>query len=239
MNKIEEFIGKILLLKSDGSEIFTEALTHRSYINEVKDPTLKHNERLEFLGDAVLELSVTKYLFVNYPEYNEGTLTSFRAALVKTESLAFEAKKLNLGDYILMSKGEEATGGRLRPYILANTMEAIIGAIYLTHGFDQANKFIEDKICYKISEIIAQRSDLDAKSRLQELSQEKVKFTPNYKLITSSGPDHNKVFQMGVYIEENLFGIGEGRSKQEAEQAAALEAIKQWEELESKYYKKG
>lgn len=237
MNKVIEFIEKVLNLKTTEVETFVEALTHRSYINEVKDPNLKHNERLEFLGDAVLELSVTKYLFNNYPEYNEGTLTSFRAALVKTESLALEAKKLDLGEYILMSKGEEATGGRQRPYILANTMEATIGAIYLTLGFEEADKFIVEKICYKIESIIAERSDLDPKSKLQELSQERVKVTPTYKLISSIGPDHNKIFEMGVYINEFLFGKGEGKSKQEAEQAAALEAINNWKDLELKYYK--
>lgn len=237
MAQIIDLIEKTLNLKASNIEIFTEALTHRSYINEVKDPALKHNERLEFLGDAVLELAVTKYLFANYPDQNEGTLTSFRAALVKTESLAFEAKKLNLGEYILMSKGEEATGGRLRPYILANTMESIIGAIYLTYGFEEAEKFILEKICYKIESIVAERSDLDAKSRLQELAQERVKITPVYKLISATGPDHNKSFQMGIFIGENLFGTGEGKSKQEAEQAAALEAMKSWEELETKYYK--
>ena len=228
---------KILNLETSNTEIFTEAITHRSYINEVKDPDLRHNERLEFLGDAVLELAVTRFLFKNYPDNNEGTLTSFRAALVKTESLAFEAKKLDLGKYIRMSKGEEATGGRQRPYILANTMESIIGAMYLTLDFEVAEKFILEKICYKIESIVAERLDLDAKSKLQELAQEKVKVTPLYKLITATGPDHNKSFQMGVYIGENLFGIGEGKSKQEAEQAAALQAMTSWDELELKYYK--
>jgi len=237
MSPIIDLVEKTLNLKTSNYEIFTEALTHRSYINEVKDLSLKHNERLEFLGDAVLELAVTKYLFVSYPDQNEGTLTSFRAALVKTESLALEAKKLNLGEYILMSKGEEATGGRLRPYILANTMESIIGAIYLTIGFDEAEKFILEKICYKIEAIVAERSDLDAKSRLQELAQERVKVTPAYKLMNATGPDHNKSFQMGVYIGVSLFGTGEGKSKQEAEQAAALQAMSSWEELELEYNK--
>ncbi len=237
MAQVIDLINNKLKLNTSSLETFTEALTHRSYINEVKDLDLKHNERLEFLGDAVLELAVTKYLFNNYPDQNEGTLTSFRAALVKTESLALEAKKLDLGEYILMSKGEEATGGRQRPYILANTMEAIIGAIYMTLGFEEAEKFILEKICYKIETIVAERSDLDAKSRLQELAQEKVKITPVYKLISATGPDHNKSFQMGIFIGENLFGQGEGKSKQEAEQAAALEAIRAWEELEAKYYK--
>ncbi len=237
MAQVIDLVKNTLKLNTTDLETFKEALTHRSYINEVKDSSLKHNERLEFLGDAVLELAVTKYLFKNYPDQNEGTLTSFRAALVKTESLALEAKKLDLGEYILMSKGEEATGGRQRPYILANTMESIIGAIYLTLGFEEAEKFILEKICYKIETIVAERSDLDAKSRLQELAQDRVKITPVYKLISASGPDHNKIFQMGIYIGENLFGAGEGKSKQEAEQVAALEAIKNWEDLETKYFK--
>ncbi|MBE2281410.1 MAG: ribonuclease III [Ignavibacteriaceae bacterium] len=236
MSQIAELLNKLDLSNKDIA-VFTEALTHRSYINEIKDTNLSHNERLEFLGDAVLELAVTKFLFKTYPDQNEGTLTSFRAALVKTESLALEAKKLDLGLYILMSKGEEATGGRQRPYILANTMEAIIGAIYLTNGFEAAESFILDKICYKIDAIVSERSDLDAKSRLQELAQERVKITPVYKLLSASGPDHNKVFTMGIYIGDNLFGSGEGKSKQEAEQVAAQEAINSWEDLQSKYYK--
>jgi ribonuclease III len=238
MSQITDFVQNILKLEIKDTSKFDEALTHRSYINETKNIELKHNERLEFLGDAVLELAVTKYLFNTYPEKNEGILTSFRAALVKTESLALEAKKMNLGEYIQMSKGEEATGGRTRPYILANTMEAIIGAIYLSVGFEAAESFIVEKICYKTKSIVDERLDLDAKSKLQELAQDKVKVTPAYKLISASGPDHNKIFVMGVYIEDNLFGSGEGKSKQEAEQVAALQAITDWEDLESKYYKK-
>lgn len=236
--EIENFIKNILGFKSAKVEYFIEALTHRSYINEVKETTQNHNERMEFLGDAVLELAVTKYLFDNYPSHNEGALTSFRAALVKTESLAEEAKHLNLGQYILMSKGEEATGGRNRPYILANTMEAIIGAIYLSNGLEAAESFIIEKICYKTESIIADRLDLDAKSKLQELSQEKARITPVYKLISAEGPDHNKTFEMGVYIGDSLFGQGIGKSKQEAEQAAAFEALNDWDKLFDKYFKK-
>lgn len=240
MNELIKSISKKIGLEiaTNVEKNFIEALTHRSYLNETKNYSQSHNERLEFLGDAVLELVVTRYLFHNYPEFNEGTLTSFRAALVKTESLALEAKKLEIGELILMSKGEEATGGRSRPYILANTMEAIIGAIYLSFGFEEVEKFIVENICYKTSKIVSERSDLDAKSKLQELSQERVKITPAYKLIEANGPDHNKNFVMGVYIGELLFGTGSGKSKQEAEQGAALEAIKDWEELELKYFKK-
>jgi len=217
--------------------LLKEALIHRSYLNELKDPSLQHNERLEFLGDAVLELVVTEFLFNKYPNYKEGELTSFRAALVKTESLAQEAKRLNVGEYIYMSKGEEATGGRNRPYILANTMEAIIGAIYLSEDYKVCKTLILREICYKIEDIINARLDIDAKSKLQELSQENVRITPTYKLISAMGPDHNKTFEMAVLIGENEFATGKGRSKQEAEQEAAKAALKNWTSLLNKFYK--
>lgn len=234
----KDFIKEVLEINFVNFNIFQEALTHRSYVNENKDSSIAHNERLEFLGDAVLELVTTKYLFLNYPDFNEGTLTSIRAALVKTESLAFEAAQIELGNHILMSKGEEATGGRDRPYILANTMEALIGATYLDLGFEACEAFILKRICYKTEEIVSKRLDLDSKSKIQEIIQEKVKITPVYKLIESTGPDHNKLFVMGLYIEETLLTKGEGKSKQEAEQDAALKALNSWEELYLKYFKK-
>lgn len=218
--------------------LLTEALTHRSYINELKSSDIKHNERLEFIGDAVLELVVTDFLFKKYPEHTEGVLTSYRAALVKTESLAEEARRLKIGEYILMSKGEEQTGGRDRTYILANTVEAIIGALYLSKGYDACKSFIEENICYKIDTIAENRSDIDAKSKLQEVSQEATKITPIYELSSSAGPDHDKVFKMKVIIGEHEFGSGEGRSKQEAQQRAAEEALSNWENLYTKYFAK-
>lgn len=206
------------------------ALTHRSYHNEAREQ-LEHNERYEFLGDAVLELVATQYLFEKFPEDPEGVLTSYRSALVKTESLAEEAKRLNLGQYILMSKGEDMSGGRTRLYILANTVEAIIGAMYLTLGYDTCKAFITKNILYKIEDIIHNEGDIDAKTKLQEIAQEEVRITPSYSLIEATGPDHNKVFKMEVFIGSKSFGSGTGKSKQEAEQNAAKFAIQHWEKL--------
>jgi len=214
------------------------ALTHRSYINEIKNRSLEHNERLEFLGDAVLELVVTEYLFGNYKDLNEGVLTSFRAALVKTESLAEEAKRLGFGEYIFMSKGEEQSGGRDRQYILANTMEAVVGSIHLSLGYKKAEEFILKNICYKLPKIIEGRSDIDSKSKLQEVAQETAKFTPRYELVSAVGPDHNKIFEMAVFIDTYNFGSGKGKSKQEAEQNAALDALNNWDKLAKKYFGK-
>jgi ribonuclease-3 len=234
--KLHNLLKSINLVDFKKPELLIEAFTHRSYLNEFRNTDIQHNERLEFLGDAVLELVVTEYLFSTYADFKEGDLTSFRAALVKTESLALEAKKLNLGEYILMSKGEESTGGRNRPYILANTMEAFIGSIYLSEGYETASKFILKHIGYKAKEIIEERLDIDAKSKLQEIAQEAAKITPSYKLLGSSGPDHNKTFEMAVTIGEHEFGKGTGKSKQDAEQAAANQALEKWDKLFKKHF---
>jgi ribonuclease-3 len=220
-------------------ELLKEALTHKSYANEVKPQVLPNNERLEFLGDAVLELAITEYLFQHYPTRPEGELTSFRAALVRKESLAEEAEGINLGEYLYMSKGEEATGGRKRAYILANALEALLGAIYLEFGYDTAKVFCVGLLTPKLEQIVANRLDIDAKSRLQEIAQEKVRITPTYTVLEENGPDHNKQFKMGIHLGENLFATGNGHSKQEAEQAAAAEALKNWDELYSKYFNSG
>lgn len=230
--RVEQIIG----IKINSLEIFTEALTHRSYVNEIKNEKFPHNERLEFLGDAVLEIIITEYLFDKYPEFKEGQLTSLRSALVKTESLAFEAEKLQIGELIIMSKGEESTGGRNRPYILANTMESIIGALYKDSGYEAVKAFIIEKIAYKTDAIFDSRADVDSKSKLQEMSQEILKITPAYVLVSAEGPDHAKTFEMSVNIETNSFGIGKGKSKQEAEQDAAKKALKSWDKLVKKYY---
>lgn len=219
------------------SALLQEALTHRSFVNENKEQATSHNERLEFLGDAVLELVVTEFLFKTYEDYPEGDLTSFRAALVKTESLAEEAERLQIGEFILMSKGEEATGGRSRPYILANTVEAIIGAIYLDSGYQVSEEFIIKNICYKADNIVKSRLDIDSKSKLQEIAQEVVKITPSYEFLNSKGPDHDKIFEMAVLLGDKVFGKGEGKSKQEAEQKAAQDALENWENLVQKYFK--
>jgi len=233
LSKLEQ-LSQIIGVKFNNWNLLTEALTHRSYVNEHKEESLSHNERLEFLGDAVLELSITKFLFNTYSDFMEGDLTSFRAALVKTESLAEEALRLNFGDFLFMSKGEESTGGRERQYILANSVEAIIGAIYQDQGFDVADEFILKNIAYKADKIIQNRSDIDSKSKLQEITQEGFKITPNYQLISAKGPDHNKIFEMGAYLGDKLMASGTGKSKQEAEQNAAKKVIENWDSIKTK-----
>lgn len=211
-------------------KLIQKAFTHRSYLNE-NGEGLEHNERLEFLGDAVLQLVVTVYLYEQYPQKPEGELTSWRSALVKGNHLAVVAQKLDLGEYLRLSKGEEATGGREKPYILANTTEAVIGAIYIEKGYDVAKQFIQEFILRKLEEILKKGLHIDAKSHFQEKAQEYLSITPSYKLISDEGPDHDKCFVMGVYLEEELIAQGEGTSKQKAEQAAAKAALekKGWE----------
>lgn len=217
----------------ENKKLLTTALTHRSYLNENHSDEIENNERLEFLGDAVLELITTEYLYLTHPSRPEGELTSFRSALVKTTSLGETALELTIGQYIFMSKGEEVTGGRERPYILANTFESILGAVYLDQGYDKAKKFVIEKLLPKLDEIIANRLDIDSKSKLQELSQEVLNSTPVYELKSSNGPDHDKEFKMLVKIQNKVFGEGNGKSKQEAEQNAAQYALEHWQELVS------
>lgn len=231
----QELAKKINVAFKD-NELLKKALIHRSYINEADDSGLKHNERLEFLGDAVLELLVTQYLFDSYPERPEGELTSFRSATVKTESLAETASQIELGYYIFMSKGEERTGGRTRPYILANTFEALLGAIYLDQGLATAETFLKEFLYPKIKGIVENRLDIDNKSSLQEKSQEQAGYTPTYELISETGPDHEKVFTMAVKIGKHEFGRGSGHSKQEAEQNAAEKALENWNQLYKQHY---
>lgn len=223
--KEQPTIEKILGIEFGDAELYREAFTHRSYLNEHKKHELKHNERLEFLGDAVLELVVTDYLFRNF-ENPEGEMTAWRSALVKTESLAEVAERLELGQYLLMSRGEAKSGGRTRMALLANMIEAIIGALYLDQGYDVAARFIEKQIISSLAGILKDGSWIDAKSRFQELTQEKEGVTPHYELIHEEGPDHEKIFTIGVYLEDRLCGKGKGNSKQAAQQAAATEALK-------------
>jgi ribonuclease-3 len=234
-DKLKEF-EKILGIKIKDYELLQTSLIHRSYLNENRTIS-EHNERLEFLGDAVLELITTEFLFDKYPERTEGDLTSFRAALVKTESLAETAEKLKYGEYIFMSRGEEATGGRSRPYILANTYEAVLGYIYLDQGYTVAKDFVEKTLLPKADEIVAKRLDIDSKSQLQELAQEILRITPTYEVLKEEGPDHEKTFTLGVMIGDYEFGSGSGASKQEAAQAAAAKALQNWEKYVSKYFK--
>jgi len=236
MRELHELEKKINIEFTDKS-IIHEAFIHRSYINENKDEQIHHNERMEFLGDAVLELLVTNHLYHTYQTRPEGELTSFRSAVVKTTSLAETALQLELGEYLSMSRGEESTGGRQRPYILANTFEALLGAIYLDKGLEIAEVFVKTFLFTKIQNIVDNRLDVDNKSKLQEISQDDTSFTPVYDLIDATGPDHDRVFTMGVQISKYLFGTGQGKNKQSAEQNAAAEAIKNWEDLYSKYFK--
>ena len=217
----EKRIGYVFKNKS----LLRQAFTHRSYLNENRSAGIEHNERLEFLGDAVLELVVTEFLFEKYPDKAEGDLTSYRAALVNTTSISDAAVKLGMNDFLLLSRGESRDTGRARQIILANAFEALIGAIYLDAGYRDAKKFIAEQLFHKTEKIVESRLWQDAKSRFQELAQEKEGFTPSYDVISQTGPDHDKRFLVGVYVGKERVATGEGRSKQEAEQQAAQKAL--------------
>ncbi len=218
--QFEEFAEKISI-KFNNINLLKQALTHRSYINENAGVDTGHNERLEFLGDAVLELVVTDFLYEKYPEKTEGELTAYRAALVNTQSISRVATDLGANEYLLLSKGEAKDTGKARQYILANTFEAIIGAVYLDQGYDSAQKFIANNLFAYIDEVIANRLWQDAKSYFQEQAQEYVSITPVYSVLEEVGPDHEKIFTVGVFLDDELVAKGQGRSKQDAEQAAA------------------
>ena len=206
-------------------DLLVEALTHRSYLNENRTTSGHHNERLEFLGDAVLELAVTHFLFVRFPNKPEGDLTAYRAALVNTYSLAETAEGLGVNDMLLLSKGEKKDTGRARQIILANAFEAILGAIYLDQGFAAAEAFVARTLYSKIDSVLKNRTWQDAKSQFQEVAQEKKSVTPTYKTVSESGPDHDKQFTVAVFLGDKEVARGEGKSKQEAEQAAAQAAL--------------
>jgi len=224
-SRFEEESGIVFTDKN----ILREAFTHRSYLNEAKEKGLTHNERLEFLGDAVLELAVTNYLFKKYPKEPEGNLTAYRSGLVNAITLSDIALNLHLGEFLLLSKGEARDIGKARQYILANTIEAVIGAIYLDRGYEVAEKFIAKNILPLMDEIVGKGLWQDAKSSFQEKAQEKKGITPNYKVIKETGPDHDKKFLVGVYLENTLIAEGEGRSKQDAEQSAAKKALEEFD----------
>lgn len=225
-------LEELLEVKFKDSTLLLSAVTHRSYLNEHREADWEHNERLEFLGDAVLELVVTDYLFSKYPEKPEGELTAIRAALVNTVSLAAASEQLGVNKYLLMSKGEAKDEGRARQYILANVFEACLGAIYLDLGYEAARDFIAKRLFGNTEDIIKKRLWQDAKSRFQELAQERASITPTYETISQDGPDHDRVFTVGVFLRHEKIGEGKGMSKQEAEQKAAQSAIlnKGWEE---------
>ncbi len=206
-------------------DLLMQAFLHRSYLNENKGLKMDHNERLEFLGDAVLELVVTEFLFAKYPKKPEGDLTSYRAALVNTATLSSVAGDLGMNDFLLLSKGEAKDTGRARQYILANTFESFVGALYLDGGYEQAKDFIAKNLFPLTDEIVEKGLWQDSKSRFQEVAQEKESITPQYKTVQEVGPDHAKNFIVGVYLGDKKIGEGEGKSKQEAEQAAAQSAL--------------
>lgn len=220
-SELEELLG----LKIKNSDLYLSAFTHRSYLNENRGFHLPHNERLEFLGDAVLELAATEYLYKNYP-HPEGELTNFRSALVNYKMLSDIAKRLGFEKFLLMSRGEAKDIGRARQVILANCIEAVIGAIYLDLGFEAAEKFIIRQVLVELPNIIAGGSYVDPKSKLQEIVQEKRGVTPTYGVVSETGPDHDKMFVVAAYVGEQEVGRGQGPSKQEAELSAAENALK-------------
>lgn len=227
-----QFAKETMGFEYNDIQLLITALTHRSYVNEHRKSVTEHNERLEFLGDAVLELVVTDYLYRNYDE-QEGILTSWRAALVRTESIGAAGHKLGYESLVRMSKGERQGSERARMQILANAFEATIGSLYLDQGYDAASKFIHDHILSKLDAILTEGSWRDPKSHLQEVSQRIDGATPVYKVIEEVGPDHDKVFTLGAYVNGTLMGKGTGPSKQAAQQEAAKAALIAYEKRES------
>lgn len=219
-SKLETKIG----VRFQNKDLLATSLTHRSYLNENRSYTLPHNERLEFLGDAVLELATTEYLYRNF-QNPEGELTNFRSALVNYRLLSEIARDIGLEDFILLSRGEARDNGRARQVILANAIEALIGAIYLDQGNEVASRFISEFVLARLPEIVKEQSYIDPKSHLQEVIQERMTITPSYKVLSESGPDHAKTFTVGVYIDDRLIGEGQGPSKQDAEVDAAKNAL--------------
>ncbi len=212
-------------LKFKDKDLLTQAFVHRSYLNENPSLGMEHNERLEFLGDAVLELIVTDFLYKKYPREDEGILTSYRAALVNANIISDIARDMGVNEYLLLSKGESKDTGKARNYILANTYEAILGAIYLDSGYEEAERFVKRTILVKIDEVVKKKLWKDPKSHVQEKAQEFLSVTPSYKVVSESGPDHDKHFTVGIYFGSDLAAQGKGKSKQEAEQSAAQKAM--------------
>jgi len=223
-------LEKNLEIKFSNKDLLKQAFTHRSYLNENPDFKLDHNERLEFLGDAVTELIVTDHLYRDYPEKAEGDLTNWRAALVNAKMMTSVAEELGFNDFLLLSRGESKEMGKARAYILANTFEALLGALYLDSGYQACDEFLKKYLLKNLGDIIKDGSYKDSKSKFQEKAQEKVSITPNYKVVKESGPDHDKIFVVGVFLGDEIIAEGQGSSKQEAEEAAAKLAleVKNW-----------
>ncbi len=229
-NQLEEKLN----LAFKNKDLLTQAFCHKSFVNEHPNLGFTHNERLEFLGDAVLELIVTEYLYNHFKDKPEGELTALRSALVKAQTLAKVAERLGFNGFLLLSKGESKAQGKARRYILANTFEALIGALYLDQGFRKAKKFVlENLIKPELPVILEQKLFLDFKSKFQEVAQEKVGITPTYQVLKEWGPDHAKNFRVAVYLGKEKIAEGEGTSKQEAEEKAAQKAleVKGWNDF--------
>jgi len=221
--KLEKSIG----VKFENIDLLKQSVVHRSYLNEHPEFNLHHNERLEFLGDAVLEIIVTEYLYYTFPDTPEGDLTNWRASLVNAKMLATIATEIDLEKFLYLSKGESKdNNSKARQYILANAVEALIGAIYLDQGIKVSKKFVTAIIISKLEEILSKQLYLDPKSKFQEKAQEVYKITPYYKVMRESGPDHDKIFEVGLYLKDNLIARGKGSSKQEAQVNAAAKGIK-------------
>jgi len=225
-NKFEKEIE----IQFNNKDLLTQAFIHRSYLNENSKIGIGHNERLEFLGDAVLELVVTAFLYKNYPNSAEGELTAYRSALVNANIIGEVAVSLHMGEYLLLSKGETRDIGKARTYILANTYEAVVGAIYEDSGYNSAKYFIEKTLLPRLDEIVSKKLWRDSKSLVQEKSQEHFSVTPSYQVLNESGPDHDKHFTVGIFFGQERIAEGKGHSKQEAEQDAAKNALvkKKW-----------
>ncbi|RJQ25402.1 ribonuclease III [Candidatus Parcubacteria bacterium] len=214
----------MILPKFNDNNLLEQVFTHRSFLNESKQK-LESNERIEFLGDSILSFVVSSYIYKKFPERGEGELTNLRSVLTNTQTLYKTSKELELGKYLKLSKGEEASGGRENVSILANTFESLVGGLYLDRGLEEAAKFIENSILNKLDEIIESQGLKDPKSKLQEKTQEIHKISPEYKIIQEEGPDHAKIYTIGVFLKENLLAQGKGKSKQEAEKNAAQNAL--------------
>ncbi len=220
-------LSKTLGISFKNKNLIRQAFVHRSFLNETDEiPT--SNERLEFLGDSILSFLVSDYLYLHYPDFPEGELTNIRSSLVKTATLAEVSRKLGLGNYLMLSKGEEEGGGRQNTSILADTFEALLGAIYLDQGLTKVRELVENFLFPCLSTILSQKTYKDAKSVFQELVQDKIKISPVYKVLAESGPDHAKEFKVGVFVNNVLHGEGSGKSKQEAEMKAAKAALEKW-----------
>jgi len=219
-----EGLAKALNTEFKNMDLLRQAFVHRSYLNEHRDFPLDHNERLEFLGDAVLELVVTEHLYLHYPN-PEGELTNWRASLVNANMLSELASSSGLEPYLYLSKGESKDTGKARQYILANAFEALIGAIYLDHGWDGAKRFITDRLLSRLEYILEHKLYLDPKSKFQEYAQDRLGVTPTYQVVSESGPDHEKEFEVVALIKDEVVGRGKGTSKQEAQVSAAAAAL--------------